>query len=287
MIAEIKSAGLNGKRGKPIEYTQIYEILRNVKYTGLYIYSPTEESDRNLRREKPNAIKIEGAIPKIIDKALFMEVQNIMNERKQTGKKSNYICSGLVYCGNCGSKMYGTTTKRKGHEYKIYYCTQKCGTGTVKMDDVDDTVQMYLSKLLSINTIETIKDALQRYTNDEKLRVNEFNASVRNQINEAQKQIDNYMLTLSSGALPSEVISDVGEKIVELKAKIKTLSELPVPKDYTSQQINLWLDNLKNSTNKRETILLLVESINATKTEINVKSTLTTVLCENGCGSRT
>ena len=62
---------------------------------------------------------------------------------------------------------------------------------------------------------------------------------------------------------------------------------MPVPKDYTTKEINAWLNNLRKSTNERDTVLLLVERIDATKTAINVKSTLTTVLCENGCGSWT
>ncbi|MEY8420997.1 recombinase family protein [Oscillospiraceae bacterium 44-5] len=40
IIEELAAAGITGKRGKPIKYTQIYEMLRNEKYTGTYIYTP-------------------------------------------------------------------------------------------------------------------------------------------------------------------------------------------------------------------------------------------------------
>ena len=76
-------AGITGKRGKPIKYPQIYEILRNEKYTGLYAYSPVEAKNRADRRTKPDSIKIENALPVIISKAQFMEVQKIM-ECKET-----------------------------------------------------------------------------------------------------------------------------------------------------------------------------------------------------------
>ena len=62
-----------------------------------------------------------------------MEVQRIMTERKQTGKKAGYLCSGLVYC-QCGAKMHGVRTTRKGHEYFRYYCSKKCGAHVVHMD---------------------------------------------------------------------------------------------------------------------------------------------------------
>ena len=97
--------GIRGKRGKPIPYPQGYEMLCNEKYTGLYPYSPQEEKKHADRREKPNAIKIENALPVIIGKAQFMEVQRIMTEQTQTVKKVGYLCSGLVYC-KCGANAH-------------------------------------------------------------------------------------------------------------------------------------------------------------------------------------
>lgn len=51
IIEEMDAAGIRGKRGRPIKYPQIYEILRNEKYTGVYLYSADEEKDREKRRE--------------------------------------------------------------------------------------------------------------------------------------------------------------------------------------------------------------------------------------------
>ena len=63
LVEEMESAGVHGKRGKPIKYSQIYDILRNEKYTGVYLYCPEQESSKMLQRSKPSAIRIEGAIP--------------------------------------------------------------------------------------------------------------------------------------------------------------------------------------------------------------------------------
>ena len=57
VLEELNAAGIIGKRGKPLKYTQIYEMLHNEKYTGVYTYSQTEEVSRSDRRHKPNAIK--------------------------------------------------------------------------------------------------------------------------------------------------------------------------------------------------------------------------------------
>ncbi|MFQ9952004.1 MAG: recombinase family protein [Clostridium sp.] len=71
----------------PLKYPQIYEILRNEKYTGLYAYSPVQAKNRADRRAKPDSIKIENALPVIISKAQSMEVQKIMNAKKRIDEK--------------------------------------------------------------------------------------------------------------------------------------------------------------------------------------------------------
>ncbi len=284
LIDEMARNGITGKRGKPIKYTQIYEILRNKKYTGEYAYSLVEEKVRTARREKPNAIKIENALPKIIDKALFNEVQAIMNSRKQTGKKSNYLCSGLVYCGKCGAKMHGTTTRRKGYEYRKYVCSGKCGAGTVDMDKIDNFIKEYVSKLLSDETQSIIANRLREYAKGEKFRISEFNQGIKKQIAEKQEKIDGYMDAIGRKGLPDEFIIDISNKISALKDEIKSLQELPIPKDYTVPQIKNWLDSLKKSSSDRDTVILLVERIEATKTAVKAKSTLEAVLSEIGCG---
>ena len=88
-------------------------MLRNEKYTGTYTFTPKEEERREDRRSKPNAIRIENALPQIISRAQFMEVQRIMTERKQTGRKAGYLCSRLVYCP-CGAKMHGGQEHQEG-----------------------------------------------------------------------------------------------------------------------------------------------------------------------------
>lgn len=95
LIDEMALCGIKGKRGRPIKYPQIYEILRNEKYTGLYKYSPKEETKRSDRRSKPDAISIEGAIPAIVSKEQFEEVRKIMSANRQA---RNQIICVAVWC---------------------------------------------------------------------------------------------------------------------------------------------------------------------------------------------
>ena len=283
IIHELENAGVRGKRGKQIKYTQIYEILRNEKYTGTYIYSPKEEKNRAERRTKPNAIRIENALPIIISKEQFEEVQKIMNERKQTGKKAGYLCRGLVYC-QCGAKMHGSSPERKGHIYKIYSCSKHCGFGSIKMDEVDAAATAYLKALLSAKNQKKIATALRKYQAGESGRMKEFDSAIRKQVDSKQSQYDALMSNLATGEWPPEVLADIGNRLKALRDEMDALREVEPPKDYTIEQIEAWLNSLKNTPDEKA-VHLLIERIDViTKTEFNVTSTLYSVLGKTGCG---
>ncbi len=285
LIDEMQRAGIRGKRGKPIKYPQIYEILKNEKYTGVYVYSPSEERKRSERRNKPNAIRIENALPIIISKAQFEEVQRIMSERKQTGKKSNYLCSGLVFC-ECGAKMHAMTSKRKGHEYQYYICSQHCGAPATRVEDIDSAAFRYLHTLLSEKNQLRIAEALRQYQAGEGSRMEEFKAALSKRIEEKQKQYDSLLSNLSSGVLPAEVVADIASKMQQIKEEIAMLEVTEPPKDFTVEQIRTWLEALKNTPDDKAVRLLVSRIDIKQKTVINIESTLTSVLSEIGCGSR-
>lgn len=283
VIKEMDERGIRGKRGRPIKYPQIYEILRNEKYTGVYLYSAEEEKDREKRREKPHAIRIENALPVLIDRAQFLEVQKIMDGRKQTGKKANYLCSGLVYC-ECGAKMHAMKSERKGHTYYYFVCSKKCGAPVVKMEEVDKAALQYLHDLLSEENQQRITRAIQKYQAGEGSRMEEFKTVLQMRIQEKRRQYDALLSNLSTGKLPAEVVADVGEEMAAIKNQIAALESTEPPKDFTVEHIRAWLESIKAAPDEKA-VHLLIERIDIkNKTETNIRSTLETVLGESGCG---
>ena len=281
LIAEMKANGITGKRGKEIKYTQIYEILRNERYCGVYIYSTDEEKSRADRRTKPNAIRIDGAFPAIIDKTTFQEVQKIMNARMQTGHKANYLCSGLVYCADCGAKMHVHKSERKGHTYLYYYCSDRCGAATVNLADVDEAAKAYIRELLSEDTRAKVAQVLRSYKGRDKDRVEGFKAAVKKKIAEKETAYNNLLANMSSAVLPPEVLSDISEKLAQLKNEIAELQEAEPPKDYTVDTIQEWLQSIRTAPDEKA-VHLLIERIEAkrteNKTDFNIVSTLKPVL---------
>lgn len=279
ILSQMQEAGIKGKRGKPFKYTQVYEILRNEKYTGVYLYSPREAKNRADRRKKENAIRIDGAIPAIISKEIFWEVQKIMNERRQTGHKASYLCSGLVYC-SCGAKMH----VYKSDKYAYYRCSKKCGLPSVRVEIVDKVAKDYLEELLSPENQLQISDALRAYHKNAGDSALIFFKALQAKVEAKQKEYDNLLQNLSSGVFPPDVAKDIGARLGELKIEIDTMMAMEPPKDYTVETITDWLTSLKAAPDEKA-IHLLIERIDIkSKTDINVTSTLTSVLGKHGCG---
>jgi site-specific DNA recombinase len=84
---------------------------------------------RNVREEW---IVVKDTHPALIDRATFERIQQKLTRRKSGTKftKKNggrYLLTGIVRCGHCGAKMYGTRgTRRKGgttYVYERYICS--------------------------------------------------------------------------------------------------------------------------------------------------------------------
>ena len=270
----------------PLFRTLLASVLfRNEKYTGAYLYSETQEKKRADIRTKPNAIRIEGGMPAIVDRNTFEGVQIIMSERKHVGRPSEYLCSGLVYCP-CGSKMHALISNRRGTPYYYYHCPAKCGFGTVRMDAIDAAAKGYLEDLLSPDNQLAIAAAMRQYSAEEKGRIKDFNDAINRQIKEKQQQYDSLMSTLAAGTLPADVIADVGERMQAIKDEIAALHEAEPPKDFTTAQIGTWLDAVKNAADEKS-MHLFIERIDViTKTDFDMQSTLKSVLGTIGSGDR-
>lgn len=135
VIAEtLNEEGYITKAGNPFQTASVYTILINEKYTGVYIFNRAEakgyDHKRNTHRSKPpeEIIRIEGGISAIISKEVWEAVQKKRMRKSGKLKTSEpmYLLSGKIFCGVCGSKMYGSIRYRCSAEpYYKYACHTK------------------------------------------------------------------------------------------------------------------------------------------------------------------
>jgi site-specific DNA recombinase len=136
--------GALGKMGRPIGKNSLHSILTNERYIGVYTWNKRQVK---LFRQwagggpNPNCVRIEGAIPVIIDDLTWERVQKRLNDnrRNATNKaKRTYLLSGLIECEECGATYVGhTSTNKKGVETRYYVCGNKYRTKTCSAKNIN------------------------------------------------------------------------------------------------------------------------------------------------------
>ena len=99
--------------------------MRNERYVGTYYwnkYQYTVMRKRITRKENPEIVRIENAIPPIIDKETWTMVQEQLSKNKgaSTRTKRQYLLSGLIKCGYCGGTYTGFASKIVEVEKKLF-----------------------------------------------------------------------------------------------------------------------------------------------------------------------
>ena len=231
---ELNKLGYKTKRGTEFKKNSLYDLLKNEKYIGNYIYGKgTKDDHRNLNE---NMIRHEGTIPAIISKEVFEAVNKKKEDKKEsTASKNFYLLTGLIKCGECGSTYTGTTqtTKKKnGKVYKnqYYRCVSKtkigkCNSRMIKKELIEEKVVSLLTKQLLNN--ETIDTIVNNVNNEYKKGQKDFAEDielVQKNIDKLEKEA-NKLVDLCCQGFGTKKISDrlkeIEEKQEYLKEEIK------------------------------------------------------------------
>ena len=167
-----------GKRGKPIAKNSLHYILKNERYIGVYTWCKRHVKIMGKWAggvPNENAVRIEGAIPPIIDTETWERVQKRMSDRKHRAvnkAKREYLLSGLIECADCGATYIGHTSRNsKGYETRYYCCGNKyknhsCASKNIKADDIESCVVQNLKMyLLGLDFEKMANDIAERINN--------------------------------------------------------------------------------------------------------------------------
>ena len=160
IIGGLNRDGLKTKRGNAFGSNSLHDMLHNEKYIGTIVYGASpyrEDGTRNTHsKDGTNVIRIEDALPAIVDKETFYKVQErmVQNKRQQGGRepqKREYPLKGKVFCGECKAAMTISTSQRV---YDYYKCTAKkrkhdCDNTPISVDVLESTVLEYVRGLLA------------------------------------------------------------------------------------------------------------------------------------------
>lgn len=174
-MAYWRSKGLNrgGKKTQTNPYkwckTTIQKILSQQEYCGDIInfktYSKSFKNKRRIENSKENWSVFKDINEPIIDRETFETVQKFISKtkrrapKKENGERS--IFNGLIYCGDCHSKMrYHTSTSNKEIHYftcsdnKVDYRGKCPGRHYVRADALEEVVKLELRRLVEMLEID-------------------------------------------------------------------------------------------------------------------------------------
>ena len=135
----------NKKPEDPCDWhsSTVVAILERREYTGCTVNFKAYTNSIWDKKQRDNSLEKQAIFPNtheaIIEEAVFEKVQQVRQQRHRktrTGRSS--IFSGLVYCADCGEKMYYGATNNYRPEGAFFDCSlhwkhkDKCGTHYIR-----------------------------------------------------------------------------------------------------------------------------------------------------------
>ena len=122
-------------------------ILERRKYTGCTVNFKTYTKSLKFKKRMENPVEnqrvFENTQPAIIEKGQWERVQELRkNKRRPTKTGRTSIFSGLLYCADCGAKLYFCTCNTyKGDSQNHFVCSNyKSNTGSCKIHYIREQV---------------------------------------------------------------------------------------------------------------------------------------------------
>ena len=259
IIEWLNDNGYRNSRCHKFTKSAVARILKNRKYLGEYKYSE---------------IFIKDGLPAIVDKDIFEKANEYRKGRKGHHGHMNateYLLSGLLFCGKCGaslSGMYGTSKSGKKHYY--YTCSnakkKKCDFKNIRRDDLDQAVLNTLNTYIyNDDVLNDIADAVIKYhdTHDTHNKLD----MLTNERAEKQKALDNITKAIEMGAFNKDMIKRMNElsaEVQELDANIakENLVNKKIDKDFVIFILKEMRESLnKDDITKKKLVNIFIDRI--------------------------
>ena len=229
IIKKFNAEGYKTRAGREWTNTVLYYMLTNETYTGMTVFNGYRYWDSKGGKEQ-KAIRVEGTHEALVTREQFEKARQVLKERGFTvthprAVASDYLLSGILYCGLCNAKMLGTTAK--GGQFVYYGCQnylkkgrQACAAGLVGRDRLEGAVIDTLKDdvLTDANLTELVhlineEANLSRGTSAKRL------GETDTQLKALNGRLDKLYVALETGHVD---MADLGPRIKALRAQIET-----------------------------------------------------------------
>ena len=247
IVDELNLRGMRTKGGKAFGKGSLHDILRNEKYSGVYIFNRSETKDCDGKRNNHSSkadesqIRIPGGIPAIVDEETFRKAQAKMkSNQRQSGTykaKQLYLLAGLVICGECllreeketlmmgnakhaGSGKNLHVTYRCGERHRTHTCDNK----EIRREYIEDFVLTKLERwVFNERAIPKLAKKLNEHQQKSIAGRELENEPLALELAEVERQIGNIVKAVSEGFGQESFarkLAELEERKVQITARL-------------------------------------------------------------------
>lgn len=201
----LNDRGFRTCQGNLFTKNNINRLIHNEKYIGIY---------------KAADVVIEGGVPAIIDPATWIRAQKVADARKRSQSNredsADYMISGKLYCGHCGSRMTGACGKsHTGKKYYYYRCSGRssgCKKKPIDKEFMESMSANIVKDYFAENpgTIDMIASDLYKLQQEGDTRELTIRELTR-KLNDVQKKISNILKAIEYGQGTEILFTRLGE----------------------------------------------------------------------------
>lgn len=246
IVEQLNAKGLRTSQGNPFNKSSIPRIIQNEAYRGVYI-------------SKSYDVRIEGAIPAIIDDELWERAQTMLKLNRQlkakNEPKADYILSGKLYC-SCGSLMRGMSGhSATGEVYRYYTCPNKdCHLRNIPKDDLEGKVmQSIVDHLLQPESMEALAEAMVEVQNADVEKPNAERVAIEQSLSDVRRRSKNILDAIENGTANAQLcarLDDLTEQEQTLSFQLSSL-EKEKPVVFTKEQYLFLLEQFLMEPSER------------------------------------
>ena len=262
IIDKLNDLGYKTKRGNKFGKNSLHGILSNEKYTGVYVFNKTQRKGINGKRNghkqksEDEIIKVEGGMPQIIGKDIFIQAQEMMQKRKKAPGSHKaitlYLLTGIIKCGECGHAMQGNKRKDKyGNDYISYRCgcrkqKRDCKNKEIKREYLEEFVLTELEEhVLNDNAIPALSKELNERLKTKSNDNHEMLNNLRNKLDKVNKEIENILTAIMSGIMNS-MLKDKLDELEQVKLNLDLkINELSIESN-SVESVDITEDQIRN-----------------------------------------
>ncbi len=291
------------KRGKPFGKNSLHEILKNERYTGVYIFNQAPKVSTNGKfnkrqiKDESEIIKVPGGIPLIIDNETFMRVRVRMENNKKNamyGAEVVYLLTGLLYCGECGASMIGNRRVSRDKVYASYECGERKRKHTCKAKSITKgkiegiVIQELEHNIFNKFSMEKVAEMVVEYANKQAEDVVATIKRIKSDIAGVQRNMDNIINAVAEGMFHSSMkdkLTDLEKRKSLLQMELYSIERksVEVTKEMVIEYLMTDMD-ISSRTDEQQKIIInrYVKQINLHPDRVEVNYVVDT----NGCGTR-